>query len=180
MILVVDMNWKKDSLAYAEFVQPIVTTVKPLENCVVKHFSEVQHSELKGYSKIVLSGTALKDHATLSQTEKFHWLKSCEQPVLGICAGMQTISLVFGEPLKPCLQVGMTEIATLKENSLFEGNFKAYALHNFSVELSPNFDVLAKSTKCVQAVKHKRKDVYGVLFHPEVRNAEILQKFVKL
>ena len=38
MILVVDMNWKKDSLAYSEFVSPIVSVVEPLEQCEVKHF----------------------------------------------------------------------------------------------------------------------------------------------
>jgi GMP synthase-like glutamine amidotransferase len=180
MILIVDMNWKKDSLAYCEFVQPIVSVIQPLENCVVRHFSELQPSELSCYGKIVLSGNTLKDHATLNQTEKFQWLKTCKQPVLGICAGMQTISLVFGEPLTAYLQVGMIEVETLAPNSLFEGKFRAYALHNFSVEPSRAFQVLAKSTKCVQAIKHIQRDVYGVLFHPEVRNPEILRNFIKM
>jgi GMP synthase-like glutamine amidotransferase len=180
MILVVDMNWKRDSLAFSEFVLPIVSVVEPLEECVVKHFSDLEPEELKGYSKIVLSGTALKDHATLHQPEKFDWLKTCEVHVLGICAGLQTISLVFGEPLTACLQVGMAEITTLKENPLFNGEFKAYTLHNFSVKTPQNFEVLAQSTKCIQAVKHKQKKVYGVLFHPEVRNQEIIQRFVRL
>jgi GMP synthase-like glutamine amidotransferase len=180
MILVVDMNWKRDSMALGEFVLPIVSAIKPLEECVVKHFSDINPQELKDYSKIVLSGTALKDHATLNQTEKFQWLKFCEPPVLGICAGMQTIGLVFEEPLTPCLQVGMIEVETLKANPLFEGNFRAYALHNFSVAPSKTFSVLAKSTKCVQAIKHRQKDIYGVLFHPEVRNIEILQRFARM
>jgi GMP synthase-like glutamine amidotransferase len=180
MILVVDMNWKRNSLAYNEFVSPIVSVVQPLEECTVKHFLDVNPSELSSYSKIVLSGTALKDHTTLQQIDKFDWIKKYYKPILGICAGMQTISLVFGEPLVNCLQVGMTEISTQKENLIFQGSFKSYVLHNYSVGASRIFDVLAESAKCIQAVKHREKDIYGVLFHPEVRNQEILKKFIQL
>lgn len=180
MILVIDMNWKKDSLAFNEFVSPIVSVVKPLEQCTVKHFLDVDSIDLKGCSKIILSGTTLKDHATLKQIDKFNWIKKCEKPTLGICAGMQTIASVFGAPLTPCLQIGMAEISTLKKNPLFQDNFKAYTLHNYSVESNQSFETLAKSTGCIQAVKHKQKNIYGVLFHPEVRNQEILKCFVKL
>ena len=75
MILIVDMNWKQDSLAFNEFVSPIVSVVQPLEECKVKHFLDIDPAELSCYSKIVLSGTALKDHATLKQVDKFNWIK---------------------------------------------------------------------------------------------------------
>ena len=29
-----------------------------------------------------------------------------------------------------------------------------------------------------EAVKHKKKELYGVLFHPEVRQKEMIKKFV--
>ena len=61
MILVVDMNWAKGSLAYSEFVAPIVSAVEPLEECKVRHFSELSPKDLDDSSKVVLSGTALKD-----------------------------------------------------------------------------------------------------------------------
>ena len=95
MILIVDMNWQRDSLAFAEFILPIVSVVAPLEDCEVKHFLDIKPSDLEGYSKIILSGTTLKDHATLKQVDKFNWIKTCNKPILGICAGMQTISLVL-------------------------------------------------------------------------------------
>ncbi len=179
MILIVDMNWKKDSLAFNEFVSPIVSVVRPLEEVRVKHFLDIELAELSCYSKIVLSGTALKDHATLKLVDTFNWIKTCGKPILGICAGMQTISLLFDAPLVKCLQIGMAEISTLKENPLFQGNFKAYVLHNYSVKQSQTFEVLAESTKCIQAIKHKQKNIYGVLFHPEVRNQEILKNFIQ-
>jgi hypothetical protein len=41
MILIIDMNWKKDSLAFNEFVSPIVSVVRPLEEFRVKHFLDI-------------------------------------------------------------------------------------------------------------------------------------------
>ncbi len=180
MILVVDMNWKRDSLAYNEFVQPIVSAIQPLEPCTVKHFLDVQPMELGGYSKIILSGTTLKDFEAQEHIDRFQWIRNSDKPLFGICAGMQVISLVFDVPLTPCLQVGMAEISTQKKTPLFEGNFKAYTLHSLSVQPSETFDALAQSAKCIQAIKHKLKPIYGVLFHPEVRNQDILKKFAQL
>ena len=178
MILVVDMSCRKDSLGFYEFVLPIVSVAKELDECAVKHYLELGQEDLSKFDSVILSGTALKDHATLSQTEKFEWIRDCRKPVLGICAGMQTIGLVFGLRLKKCLGVGMAQIRTLTANPLFCSTFKAYTLHNYSVTSSPEFDVLAETEKCVQAIKHKRTETYGVLFHPEARNKEIIQRFI--
>jgi len=180
VILVVDMNWLKDSLASYEFVSPIVLVAQEHGECKVKHYLEVAREDLDAANCIVLSGTPLKDNGTLQQPEKFSWLKDTNKPVLGICAGMQTLGVVFEQKLTRCLQIGMTQICTIKENPLFSGTFKAYTLHNFSVETSGDFEVLAKSAQCIQAVKHKQKQIYGVLFHPEVRNPEVLKRFFEL
>jgi GMP synthase-like glutamine amidotransferase len=180
VILVVDMNWLNDSLASYEFVSPIVLVAKEYGECKVKHYMEVTREDLDAASNIVLSGTPLKDNVTLQQPAKFSWLKDTNKPVLGVCAGMQTLGVVFGQKLTRCLQIGMTQICTIRENPLFSGMFKAYTLHNFSVETSSDFEVLAESAHCIQAVKHKQKQVYGVLFHPEVRNPEVLKRFFEL
>jgi GMP synthase-like glutamine amidotransferase len=178
MILIVDLNWQRASLAYNEFVASIASVLAPMDKCVVKHFLEVTPSELGAYRCVVLSGNALKDTEAIKSVNSFGWIKETDKPILGICAGMQIISLVFEVPLTPCLQIGMTEIKTVKENLLFQDSFAAYALHNYSVEPSETFDVLAESARCIQAIRHKHKKIYGVLFHPEVRNQEILKRFV--
>ncbi len=178
MILVVDMNSKKNSFGFYEFVLPIVSIAEELEKCVVKHYLEVNEKTLSSYDKIILSGSALKNTETLDQTARFTWIKDCDKPVLGICAGMQTTGLVFGGRLEKCREIGMTEIATLKANRLFSSTFKAYTLHNYALVPSAEFEVLAESAKCVQAIKHKQKNIYGVLFHPEVRNKEVIQQFI--
>ena len=180
MILVIDMNHKKDSLGYYEFVLPILAIAEDFDACLVKHYSEIIHADIDSYNRIILTGTPLKDNVTLSEPDKFGWLQDVEKPVLGICAGMQTIGVVFGLVLTRCLEIGMTPMKTQTGNPLFSGPFKAYSLHNYYVESSDEFEVLAESEKCVQAIKHKQKPIYGVLFHPEVRNADILKHFIAL
>ena len=180
MILVVDMNCKKNSLSYSEFVLPIVSIVQEIDECFVKHHSELTLAEVENCNRIILSGTPLKDNANLDQRETFSWLRTNRKPDFGICAGMQTIGAVFGLVLIRSLEIGMTPIVTMASNPLFSGSFRAYSLHNYCVESSDEFEVLAESEKCVQAIKHKEKPLYGVLFHPEVRNAEILRRFVSL
>jgi GMP synthase (glutamine-hydrolysing) len=175
------MNYKKDSLACFEFVKPILSILEPLEACKVKHYMELTALNPEKYSQVILSGTALKDFEFLNHPEKFGWLQNCTKPVLGICAGMQTILKAFGEPLTSCLQVGMTQITTTKSNLLFGGVFQAYSLHSYTATSgSDNFEIIAKSKECTQAIKHKQKPIYGLLFHPEVRNPDILKRFVKL
>jgi GMP synthase (glutamine-hydrolysing) len=173
------MNLKKDSLAYTEFVSPILAAVEPFESCTVRHYLELDPSEVERYSHVILSGTALKDFVFLNHLTRFQWIKNCAKPLLGICAGMQTIAKVYGDPLSVCQQVGMTEITTTKHNPLFNGTFQAYSLHSYTVLPSQTFEVLAESKQCIQAIKHKQKPLYGVLFHPEVRNPDILKRFVE-
>jgi len=178
MMLIVDLNWKKDSLSYYEFVVPIMVVAEKLDKCSIKHYSEVTSEDLSQCDKIILSGTAIKDIATLKEPEKFQWLKETGTPVLGICAGMETIGMIFGANLVKCLEIGMTEITTIKENYLVSGEFKAYSLHSYCVEPSALFEVWAKSPKCIQVIKHKTKPIYGALFHPEVRNQELIKRFI--
>jgi GMP synthase (glutamine-hydrolysing) len=179
MILVVDMNFRRDSLGYYEFVLPILYAIGNLGPVAVKHYLDVSPEDVNGADCIIMSGTPLKDNVALNQPERFSWLKECPKPVLGICAGMQTIALVFDAKLEKCLSVGLSRIETAKSNPLFSSTFNAYALHNYSLATLGHFEVLAKSEKCVEAIKLAGRDIFGVLFHPEVRNGEIIQRFVR-
>ena len=179
MILIIDMNWKKKSLGYFEFVLPIMAITEKLDICFVRHFLEIKNQDLDQCDKVILSGTALKDTTTLSRLEKFQWLKETDKPVLGICAGMETIGMVYGMHLVKCLEIGMTQINTIKENSFVFGDFKAFSLHSYCIDASDDFEVWAKSSKCVQIIKHRIKPIYGALFHPEVRNQELIKRFIE-
>ncbi|HHE36315.1 MAG TPA: hypothetical protein ENL16_00690 [Candidatus Woesearchaeota archaeon] len=180
MILILDMNHKTNSLGFDEFVTPIIRIVSSLDECEAKHYSELRQRDLAKYDKIILSGTPLRDNAFRDDTDCFMWLRKYNKPVLGISAGMQIIGLVFGCSLMRCKEIGMTRVITRKENKLFSGEFEAYELHTSSIKPCSEFEILADSARCVQAVKHKDKEVYGILFHPEVRNNGVVKNFVKL
>ena len=47
-------------------------------------------------------------------------------------------------------------------------------MHNFSVDKVTSFNVLAKSENTIQMISHKNINAFGVSFHPEVRNQEII------
>jgi GMP synthase (glutamine-hydrolysing) len=180
MILIVDMNSKRDSLGFSEFVLPIVSIVSPFQESVVEHYLELDEKGVKDCDRIVLSGNALKDDVSLRHPKNFDWMRKCEKPTLGICAGMQMIGLVFGCRLKESLGIGMSQIRTVKPNPLFSLAFRAYELHNYTLEPCEAFDVLAESERGVEAVKHRQRQMYGVLFHPEVRNKEIIERFLMI
>jgi len=180
MILIVDMNFKKESLGTYEFVYPIASVVKNFETYLIKHYSELGDTDVDKYSRVILSGNALRDEQVMNRAECFSWVRGCGKPILGICAGMQTIGLVFGSSLKRCVEIGMARIETVKRNALFSASFDAYQLHSLALRPSGEFEVLARSERCVQAVKHRKRSIYGVLFHPEVRNREIIERFVAL
>ncbi|MFQ6125687.1 MAG: hypothetical protein ACE5R6_13955 [Candidatus Heimdallarchaeota archaeon] len=178
MILIVDLNSKKVSLGFTEFVLPLVTIVEKLEPCEIKHYTEIKSEKINNYSKIILSGTPLKENEYRMNIKRFDWIDQCNRPILGICAGFQVIGAVFNSAFQKCQEIGLKEIKTLKENPLFASNFKAYELHNYTIKPSKTFEILATSDKCIQGIKHKEKGIYGVLFHPEVRNKEIVKYFV--
>lgn len=180
MILIVDMNDRKYPLSPLEFVQPISYITSETEVSHIAHYTEVNPEIASSYEKIILSGNCLKDGEFRTRVNDFQWIKKCERPVLGICAGMQALGLVFGSSLMRCEEIGMTNIRTIAHNPLFSSTFVAYELHAHAVNPSEYLEPLALSENCIQAVKHYEKEIYGVLFHPEVRNRDIIERFLFL
>jgi GMP synthase (glutamine-hydrolysing) len=178
MILIIDLTSRK--LSSDEFAKPISNIASKHDECEIINYASLRTKNIDRADKIILSGTALADNEFLKKKKDFEWLKSYEKPVLGICAGMQLICAVFGSEIIECKEIGMTKIRTTKKNALFSSEFEAYELHKNSAKPSSCFEVLAENNFFVQAVKHKEKQMYGILFHPEVRNSDIVERFVKI
>lgn len=172
-ILIIKTN--KEKLHDLEFVNPIANLIS--EKTTIKHYSKFTKKDLEKADKIIITGTSLQDNEFFKEIKSFEFLKTISKPVLGICAGMQIISLIFGAQKK-----GQTEIGFYKEN--FKQNFlglnkeqEVYHLHNNYTTLPKKFQQFT-SSKIPQAIKHKQKEIYGVLFHPEVRNKEVIENFI--
>ena len=181
MILVIDLCWKEDSLSKPEFVGPIEDIVKSSgeEFRIVHHLSKdlkVQ-DEFKG---IILCGTALMDNEFRKNKHLFGLIKETRLPVLGICAGMQAVALSYGAKLAESYETGMSGIRIIKEDEVLgeQRTIQAYKLHQMRMIPGEEFIVLAESDKGPEAVRHSVMPVWGVLFHPEVRNEWVVRNFI--
>ena len=169
MILVINLN--KYKLHDLEFIKPITDL---LSKSKVIHYKKLKKEDLEKSSKVIIAGTSLKNSDYLKEIEKFSWIKNYKKPLLGICAGMQILGLVHGAKLKKSKEIGQIQIKTLKKDILLKDIYKVYALHQFSITLPKGFTTLARSSKCIQAIK--KNNHYGLLFHPEVLNKKIILK----
>ncbi|MEK6827301.1 MAG: hypothetical protein AABX99_02335 [Nanoarchaeota archaeon] len=175
MILII--NVCKERLHYFEFVKPIEKIIG--KDFFTKHYSEVNEEDLRKADKIIICGTSLKDNQFVKDIKNFEWIKNYKKPILGICAGMQIISLVYGAKIKK-----ETEIGFYKERFIYyflglSSEKEVYHLHNNYATLPKDFESFAKN-KIPQAIKHKTREIYGVLFHPEIRNEKMIIEFAEL
>jgi GMP synthase (glutamine-hydrolysing) len=178
MILIVQICNQK--FHYFEFVKPIEDVLK--RNSIEfesVHYKKLDYNLILKAEKIIISGTSLKDNKFLDDITLFSWIKEFNKPILGICGGMHVLGLIFDGLLKKQQEIGLTEINFNKEFLSKYGKIQAYELHNFFVE-SDEFDIFALSKNCRQAIKHKQKPFFGVLFHPEVRNKDLIINFINL
>jgi len=178
MILIVQTP--KERLHYFEFVKPIEDVLKKNKTDFISvHYKSVSKKVVSKADKIIISGTSLKDNFFLQDLDCFSWLKKIDKPVLGICAGMHILGLMFNGILKKETEIGLVDVFFEHEFLGLKNTVECYELHNFYVE-SKEFEVFAKSEKCLQVVKHKQKPFYGVLFHPEVRNKKLVSSFTEI
>jgi len=101
-------------------------------------------------------------------------------PILGICYGMQVTAKMLGGDVKPGSrrEYGPARIEILRKRSLLfdnikpdkSGGVKVWMSHGDRVEAPPGgFEVLARSDNSpVAAMRHKKRKIFGVQFHPEV------------
>jgi GMP synthase-like glutamine amidotransferase len=176
------INICKEKLHYFEFVKPILDI---LDNHNIKYnvksYLDINKRDLENCAKVIICGTSLYDNDFIKNTNKFKWIRDFSKPILGICGGMQIIGNVFGGKV-----LKKTEIGFYIENFYLDflglhGEHGVYHLHNNYI----HFKKLKKfriycGDFIPQAIKHKEKEIYGVLFHPEVRQKMMILNFCKL
>ncbi|ABL78505.1 glutamine amidotransferase-related protein [Thermofilum pendens] len=179
MILIVSTC--ADRLSEYEFVKPLARILGRYDSYEVVSYREVGPGVVERYDKVVISGTALKDFDYLRYVDRFSWVKEFEGPVLGICAGLQLVSLVFRVGLRDKLVIGVREVEVVRENRLAKtGKLKAYFVTSKLPAPSSAVEVLGVSEGENVFFKVKDREVYALAFHPEVYNEEILASFARL
>ncbi len=145
-------------------------------------WTESSASMFNGLDGVALSGspdmiskesTQLKFHAEMDA------ITDTRAPVLGVCLGHQILARAFGsrvvEDGEPVLKFVKTKI--LVDDWLFEGLPRSSMLLESRREivdsLPSDFELLAQSeTSQVAAMKHRKRSLYGVQFHPERYTSE--------
>jgi len=183
MILLVDLAGTPGSLSRDEYVGPVARIVAAAGyewNEI--HFSQISPSDIAGAEGIILCGTALKDNAFAEHMQNLAWLRDARVPVLGICAGAEALCLVFGGRLIPACEIGMTEVRVLQADPVLgePRAFTAYEVHTFACEPPAGWITTAVSDACVQVFRHPGRPIFGVMFHPEVRNDTVVERFCAL
>ena len=174
MILLI--NICKEDLHINEFVYPIGDIlIKNKIKGFIRKYDCIKKKDLQKASKIIICGTSLQDNDFLKHINKFKWIKDYDKPILGICGGMHVIHLIHHGKKQKNKIIG-NEIVDFKKPFLgLIGKKEVYNLHQYYYE-SKEFIVYGNK----QASKHKSKSFYGVLFHPEVRNKELILSFAKV
>lgn len=175
MTLIIDLCTR--DLSRSEFVSPIVNIVG--HGTRLKRFTEVEPEEVKAARSVIICGTALADDGYLEHMDRFDWLKDTATPVLGICAGMQLIALQNGARLVEGKEIGMVPVEPVMDNPIVPGPIEVYGLHKYDLADLDQFQVMARSPTCVQAIAHRTRPLYGVIFHPEVRRGNVVSRFLE-
>ena len=87
---------------------------------------------------------------------------------------MHVLHLIYGGKKHKDKKIGQVKITFNKEFLGLKGTKEVYNLHQYFID-SKEFNIYNK-----QYSKHKTKPFYGTLFHPEVRNKELITTFLDL
>jgi GMP synthase-like glutamine amidotransferase len=178
MILIVDVC--SDKLSYLEFVKPVEDILKRAgAKSFTRHFLSLNHRDVSRAEKVIICGTALKDFTYLDNVDKFAWINETRKPTLGICAGMQILARLFNNDVIESTRIGRYKVKMIRKSVLTsKDEFYSYFLNSKAVEPGEDFETLGESGNLKCVIKHKHRDFYGCLFHPEVLNPEIITGFL--
>ncbi len=148
--------------------------------------------QLSDADGLVLSGGSPRvglDRDQMGQNGEY--ISKASFPILGICAGHQFMAIHLGGRAGPATvpEFGKAALTVDEEGELFSGlpkTFDVWESHNDEVtELPPGFVRLAHSKNCdIQAMRHTRKPLFGLQFHPEVEHTQhgndIFKNFLRI
>ena len=170
-----------------EFTTPIEQIVmKSGGTSVSAEYASCLNFNFDAFDGVILTGSPQGDDIVEHHLPYFLWIKNFDKPVLGVCAGHHITGFMYGSKIlrseEP--ESGDFSVTVIKKDILFSGmpvTFKVRQMHNDSITLPEEFELLATSKTCYnQVMKHKIKPLYTCQFHPEYYNHELIRNFITL
>lgn len=117
-----------------------------------------------------------------------------EFPILGVCLGHQAIAESFGGKIVTAKKIfhGKSSKIQIRGNDIFEGvsrRIDVMRYHSLIVEkesFPKELEIIGETVDddVIMAIKHKKKPIYGLQFHPESiftpKGKRILKNFVEV
>jgi GMP synthase (glutamine-hydrolysing) len=158
-----------------------------VETRIVPNTTLLKELQKENIDGLVLSGGAPRIGLKSNLGNCAEYLDNADVPILGICAGHQFMARHFGGKVKPSKlpEFGQVELTLcVDDDSLFIGVPKksiVWESHNDEVTtLSKDFTKLGESENCkIQAMRHAKKQFYGLQFHPEVEHTQFGEQIFK-
>jgi GMP synthase (glutamine-hydrolysing) len=157
-----------------------------MEAKLVPNTTQAEEIERMGPDGLVFSGGPTMDRAGNGAS-----LIKIDLPILGICLGHQLMALAYGGEIRTGKYGGFArvDVEVVDEDDILRGMApltKVWASHQDEVsKLPPDFKLLARSNICeIEAMRHIKKPLYGVQWHPEVSHTEkgidLLKNFLEV
>jgi GMP synthase (glutamine-hydrolysing) len=188
-------------------IKDALERLRPGETVLVEPFQRVSLGRVRELSPshVILSGQShpWTEYAAEELAGVYEVIREGDRPILGICGGHQQIALCYGAEVGLMKRIGPGEgyEGALRERgfhgvettggTLFEGlprEVNVWHSHCDEVkELPAEFELTASNRTCrIQAMRHRRRLLFGVQFHPELFDKEhpegsrILENFLGL
>ncbi|MFQ5969156.1 MAG: gamma-glutamyl-gamma-aminobutyrate hydrolase family protein [Nitrososphaerales archaeon] len=154
----------------------------------IKKYNDLDGYDINNYDGIILSGrTNNIKSMNVTNVRLINSAYNDDKPLFGICYGAEITALAFNGSLQRLNDriIGDNNISVNKENPLTSKKMlDVFESHGYYISRLPeSFTGIADSSTCkYEIIVHKRKQIFGTQFHPEVSKdgLEILSNFVQL
>jgi len=171
----------------SEFVEPLQKIVEEA-NAVpgVIEYEEISAADMTSYDGIIMSGSPRGDDIVDHHLPYFQWIKTCDIPIFGICAGHHITGKLYGAQLLRSVEKEVEDnfLYIRQKDPIFNGcpeRFLVRQNHHDSITLPKDFILLAHSQGCrVAMMKHPTKPLYTTQFHPEILNKKLILNFIDI
>ena len=133
-----------------------------------------KYNDADDFDLIILSGGSRLSILDAPEvfTDEISLIRKFQKPIIGICEGCELIAYTYGSELTLIdhKTKGIKRIEMLEPNILnLPKILEVYEAHHFAVtKLGTNLEALAKSSTGYEIIKHSKKPIFGLQFHPEM------------